>query len=461
MWSDYKHHALTFCALTIGYATYSASRRSLPVAMPFLLSNSSAGPGLTNVELGMLSSSFSIAYGLSKFFGGVLSDFVSCRALFTGGLLLAGICNALFAMPSSNFALLCFCWGMNGAVQGVGWPSLSKILLATWSKENRGLVWSLATASGNAGTTFGPVVMALAVERTGSWTSAFNVAAIAAGTVGVFCGLVLKDTTATNEVAKPAIGNEGKPTSKASAGEEKGEKGTRTKTAFTTIVIFRWSFWVICVADAGVYLVLKGISDWAVLLLVQRAGMGVPAATAAAVWYEFGGMLGTLSAGPFSDRLGNRNAASSAFSIGLATAIAGLWLVTAEMTKSPNPVALYGLLAWAGACANGPKTLCGMAVRERQREAAGTAGGALGLVGQLGASLAGFPVGVLLSAVPAAGGAGRGGEFGQGASANKESWGHVLLFFCATAALVAVLFAMLAAEEAIDAAEVARREKED
>ena len=151
---------------------------------------------------------------------------------------------------------------------------------------------------------------------------------------------------------------------------------------------------------------------------------------------------------------------------------------------------LYALLATAGASVNAPKTLCGMAVRERQREAAGTAGGALGLVGQLGASLAGFPVGMLLS-VPAAAGAAAAAGSGSFAraggqqpsaislslkkeqthstlqqptagdgDANKASWGLVLLIFSAAAAMAAAIFAVLAAEEANDAAEMSEMTKE-
>ena len=324
IWTENRSHAVTFCLLTLGYATYSASRRSLTVAMPYLLKGQSiSGFSMTELELGALSSAFSAAYGVSKFFGGVLSDFVSCGTLFAGGLVFAALANMLFAFPANSFAFALFCWGLNGAVQGVGWPALSKILLATWSKENRGLVWSLCTAAGNAGTTLGPLVLAQVVTMTGQWESAFQFIGAAAGALGVFCMHTLKESVVLTHQVSELAANE----REAMKGKRRG--GTPGKgDAFATIVVFRWTFWFICIADAFVYFVLKGVSDWAMLLLVQRAGMDLSAAAAAAVWFDFGGILGTLGAGPLSDRLGNRNLASAIFSVVLAICLAALWNVT-------------------------------------------------------------------------------------------------------------------------------------
>lgn len=104
------------------------------------------------------------------------------------------------------------------------------------------------------------------------------------------------------------------------------------------------------------------------------------------------------------------------------------------------------LIMGAGFGANGPKTLCGMAVRETHKEAPGTAGGALGLIGQIGAALSGYPVGLLLSH-----GISKGlyREDLIGSHSSSHSWGLVLLLFLLVSIGCTCGFAYLAVVENI------------
>ena len=45
---------------------------------------------------GLIASSQNLAYAMSKFLGGIVSDAVSSKVLFTGGLALAGVFTAAF-----------------------------------------------------------------------------------------------------------------------------------------------------------------------------------------------------------------------------------------------------------------------------------------------------------------------------------------------------------------------------
>jgi sugar phosphate permease len=51
---------------------------------------------LTKNDIGIIISLQNIAYALSKFFAGVLSDLVSCRILFGAGLFISGLLNIGF-----------------------------------------------------------------------------------------------------------------------------------------------------------------------------------------------------------------------------------------------------------------------------------------------------------------------------------------------------------------------------
>lgn len=76
---------------------------------------------------GLITSSQTLAYAISKFISGVLSDQISARWLFSSGLLIVGGINVLFAQSSSVTAFT-FLWFVNGLGQGFGWPPCGKVL---------------------------------------------------------------------------------------------------------------------------------------------------------------------------------------------------------------------------------------------------------------------------------------------------------------------------------------------
>lgn len=76
---------------------------------------------------GLITSSQTLAYAISKFISGVLSDQISARWLFSSGLLIVGAINVLFSQSSSLTAFT-FLWFVNGLGQGFGWPPCGKIL---------------------------------------------------------------------------------------------------------------------------------------------------------------------------------------------------------------------------------------------------------------------------------------------------------------------------------------------
>lgn len=76
---------------------------------------------------GLITSSQSAAYAISKFVSGVLSDRLSARWLFAAGLLLVGVVNVLFSWSGSVGAFAAL-WFLNGLAQGLGWPPCGKVL---------------------------------------------------------------------------------------------------------------------------------------------------------------------------------------------------------------------------------------------------------------------------------------------------------------------------------------------
>lgn len=76
---------------------------------------------------GLITSSQSAAYAISKFISGVLSDQMSARWLFSSGLLMVGLVNVVFSWSSTVMAFAGL-WFLNGLAQGLGWPPCGKIL---------------------------------------------------------------------------------------------------------------------------------------------------------------------------------------------------------------------------------------------------------------------------------------------------------------------------------------------
>lgn len=76
---------------------------------------------------GLITSSQTLAYAISKFISGVLSDQLSARWLFSAGLFIVGGINILFSW-SSTVMVFTGLWFVNGLGQGFGWPPCGKVL---------------------------------------------------------------------------------------------------------------------------------------------------------------------------------------------------------------------------------------------------------------------------------------------------------------------------------------------
>ena len=97
MLKKYKEYRLIFGLFT-GYGFYSLLRKSFSVSVPFMR----VSLGLSKADVGYIATSFSVAYGISKFIGGVVSDFLPPDALFAMGLFLAALSNLLFSSPPTR-----------------------------------------------------------------------------------------------------------------------------------------------------------------------------------------------------------------------------------------------------------------------------------------------------------------------------------------------------------------------
>jgi len=82
------------------------------------------------IQVGTISSWFSLTYSISKFIGGILSDVLPSDSLFICSLLFASI--SLVGLASSNrLSSLCILRSIHGLCQGVGRPALTRYVVIT------------------------------------------------------------------------------------------------------------------------------------------------------------------------------------------------------------------------------------------------------------------------------------------------------------------------------------------
>ena len=104
----------TFWACFFGYSVCYFTRQSLSYTAP-VLRQAMGWKGLS--EIGKLQSLFPLAYGSSRFLGGLLGDLLSPKRVFALGLCVCSLLNIAFGLSSTlpQFAIF---WLLNGCFQG-------------------------------------------------------------------------------------------------------------------------------------------------------------------------------------------------------------------------------------------------------------------------------------------------------------------------------------------------------
>src|SRR5918994_3099569 len=149
-----------FAGIFIGYAAYYLVRNNLALAIPDILREY---PHYSKAQLGTALTGLSIAYGVSKFLMGSVSDRSNAKYFLTLGLLLScaimatsGLVKAIYA----SLGILIALQTLNGWVQGMGWPPCGRTLVHWYSTRERGLIVSFWNVAHNIG---GALVATLAL----------------------------------------------------------------------------------------------------------------------------------------------------------------------------------------------------------------------------------------------------------------------------------------------------------
>ena len=150
--SDYwKMRLQVFIGIFIGYAGFYIVRKNFSMAIPEM-----APFGFEKGELGIVLSMNAVAYALSKFLMGSVSDRSNARVFLPLGLVLAALSMMFMMVPVMIFgpehkgwaiALMAVLNFLVGWFNGMGWPPCGRVMTHWFSVKERGTwmaVWNCA-----------------------------------------------------------------------------------------------------------------------------------------------------------------------------------------------------------------------------------------------------------------------------------------------------------------------------
>ena len=155
-----------FFGIFIGYAGYYLVRKNFTMAMPELQEL-----GFDKGMLGVALSANAIAYGISKFIMGGVSDRSSARKFLPLGLFLSATATLIAgtSLGISSIVSMFILQFLIGWFQGMGWPPCGRVMTHWFSHNERGTWMSFWNCAHNVGGSLvGPMAAAGAVWF-GSW----------------------------------------------------------------------------------------------------------------------------------------------------------------------------------------------------------------------------------------------------------------------------------------------------
>ena len=386
-----------FLGIYIGYAAYYLVRKNLSLAAPGMIEE-----GLIDkAGAGLAMSGIPIAYAVSKFIMGSISDRSDARKFMTVGLILSSLVMILAGIlpyptgVAGNYSVtvgLMFVFMLlAGWLSGMGWPPCGRVLAHWFSTNERSFkmsVWNTAHNVGNG--TLGLLIPAGIIIFTtlgfaDTWRAAFIVPALVALLLALFCWWAIRDTP--ESCGLPAIEEYRNDHSGAKAAKGEEDK-IPFRRLFVDYILKNKMLWLIAFANVFVYLIRYGIADWSPTYLTEVFGWDKDSASIAYAVREYAGIPGTILGGWISTKFFNGRCApvNVIFLIAVTLGILGYWQadVLSAATNIPITWIIYFSLALIGGAIYAPVAMIGVqGLAIVPKNAAGTAAGFLGLFGYL------------------------------------------------------------------------------
>lgn len=364
-----------FLGIFVGYAGYYLLRKNFSMVMPDLIEK-----GYTKADLGVALSAVSIAYGISKFVMGTVSDRSNARIFLSLGLILSAftmIAMGIFPFATGSIAAMFCLLFINGWFQGMGWPPCGRVVVHWFSVKERGTRMSIWNVAHNVGGGLMAPIAIAGFTLFGTWQGKLFFPGVVALFIAFIAYLLIRDTP--QSCGLPPI--EKYKNTYTRDYDESHEKEFNTKQILLDYVLPNRLIWYIAFANAFIYLVRYGVLDWTPVYLKEVKGFTLNQTGWAYSFYEWAGIPGTLLCGLLSDKVfnGRRAPATIIYMILVTIAVIVYWT-----NPAGNPVVDNIALVAIGFLIYGPVMLIGVQALDLvPKKAAGTAAGLTGLFGYL------------------------------------------------------------------------------
>ena len=386
-----------FIGIYLGYAAYYLVRKNLSFAGADMM----AEGYLDTSGVGDAMAGMPIAYAVSKFLMGGLSDRSDARKFMTIGLIISAIVMIVAGVipypkngaitTSILFVLTC----LTGWFSGMGWPPCGRVMSHWFSTNERSFkmsVWNTAHNIGSSGLAWlatiggGSILVLFGLSTTeAGWREAFIIPSIAALGVAALCWWFIRDTP--ESCGLPPIDKYRNDFSGAKA--KKGEEDKIPfKTLFVDYVLKNKMLWLIGIANILVYLVRNGISDWLPIYLQNVHSIAKDVSKDLYAYHMIAAIPGTLIAGWLSSKFFQGRCAPVNVICMAVTAVGAFIYWQAEPLAAMLGVEYLTMvtaaLAITGFAVYGPVAMISIqAIAIVPKNAAGTAAGFMGLLGYL------------------------------------------------------------------------------
>ncbi|HIC0260964.1 TPA: MFS transporter [Streptococcus agalactiae] len=398
-----RYRVQVLISIFVGYMGYYFVRNTTSILSGIL--------NMSATEIGIITCASYIAYGLSKFISGLISDESNSKIFLPVGLFLTGLVNVLIGViPSviTSIWLFTIMYLINGWLQGMGYPPGARTLVYWYDNKERikyATIWNL---SHNFGGAIAPILTGVGLALAGNDSlnqarAAYWFPGVVACLLAVLVYFLQEDTP--ESIGLPPIEEYHKEqyTNVVDSSDILEEPevlgmGEIIKKYILPNTKLMWA----SLYSIFVYILRYGIVSWTPKFLatsVQDGGKGITATAGMGGFslFEIGGIIGMLTAGYLSAKVfkNSKPLTNVAFLVVAILLLATYWFIPA----GPQYMALdFIILLGLGASIYGPVMMVGLYAMELVPKAA--AGAASGLTGTFsyvgGATIATLAIGIII-----------------------------------------------------------------
>lgn len=278
---------------------------------------------LSDVQLGLVATVFTIAYGCIVPIAGFLGDFLSRKKIVFTSVLIFSVGTLFTGFANGLFMLILLRGITSGGGEALYYPSAMS-LVSQYHQKTRAMAMSIHQTSLYVGIVASGFIAGYIGEHWG-WRFSFATFGIGGLLLCIYLWFRLKDTSHVNE-----------------------DNGEKLKLSYVTREIFRKkTVWMLCVAFGCMCFVNIGFVTWMSTYYYETFHLSLSTAGFTSMFYHFAAaLIGVLIGGRLSDRFAvtHRKTRILTEFIGLACGAPFIYL----MASTPNLTVSYVMLALFG-----------------------------------------------------------------------------------------------------------------